>query len=58
MQTNKVSTRPRRTMSLQENNGKLLKKGNVKTIRGLTVGERPGGVGDREEEQQVAKIST
>ena len=45
-------------MSLQENNGKLLKKGNVKTIRGLSVGERPGGVGDREEEQQVAKIST
>ena len=45
-------------MSLQENNGKLLKNGKVKTGRALSVGVRPGaGVGDREEEQQMAKIS-
>jgi hypothetical protein len=42
-------------MSLQETNKKLLKKGNVKT-RALSVDVGPG-VGDREEEQQVAMES-
>ena len=42
---------------MQENNGKVLKKGNVRTSRALSVGERPGGEGDREEEKQMAKIS-
>ena len=57
-QTNKLSTGPRRTMSLQENTGKLLKNGNVKTGRALSVGVRPSpGVGDSEEDQHIAKIS-
>ena len=44
-------------MSLQENNGKLLKNGNGKTGRALSVGVRPGaGVEDKEEEQHMAKI--
>ena len=58
MQTSKLTTGHRRTMSLQENNGKLLKKGNVKTGRALSVDVRPDGVGDMEEEQQMEKLST
>jgi hypothetical protein len=43
-------------MSLQENTGKLLKNGNVKTGRALSVGVRPSaGVADREEDQQISK---
>ena len=52
-----VSTGPRRAMSLQETNGKLLKKGNVKTSRALSVDEIPDGVGDMEEEQQMENMS-
>ena len=44
-------------MSLQETNGKLLKKGNVKTSRALSVDEIPDGVGDMEEEQQMENMS-
>jgi hypothetical protein len=54
---NKASTKFRRTMSLQETNVTLLKKGNVKTGKALSVDVRPVGVGDREEEKQMANMS-
>jgi len=51
--TRVVTARPIRTLSVQENDGKSVLKGNKKTVRALSANERPDKM--RKEEVKVEK---
>ena len=56
LETNRQVGRPRRTMSLQENTGKVEKKGNSKITRALSVAG--GTCGVVKEEKKTAESTS